>query len=63
MSLAPSHGHRFKGKAVTKQGEAGDSSCSAAGSVHICESLSTESLKYFTTVHPASHEWPRKIKR
>lgn len=47
MSLAPSHGHKFKGKAVTKQEEDRDSCCSSAGSVHICESVSTESLKYF----------------
>lgn len=62
-SLAPSHGHRFKGKAVTKQGEDRDSCCSSAGSVHICESVSTESLKYFTIAHPVSYAWPRKIKR
>lgn len=55
VSLALSHGHRFKGKAVTKQGEDRDSSCSSAGSVHICESVATESLKYFTIVHPVSY--------
>lgn len=53
-SLAPSHGHGFKGKVVTKQGEDRDSSCSSAGSVHICEPVSTESLKYFTIASSVS---------